>query len=48
VTISQSSRSELRQSEATARESTIVNGTIQITFFHSEPDLRTEIPAVPG
>lgn len=25
-----------------------VAGSIQITFFHHEPDLRLEVPAVPG
>jgi hypothetical protein len=48
IAISRSSLAELRQSATTARASTIVNGTVQITFFHSEPDLKTEIPAVPG
>jgi len=26
----------------------ILGGTIQITFIHNEPDLRIEVPAVPG
>lgn len=25
-----------------------VRGTLQVTFIHSEPDLRLEVPAVPG
>lgn len=26
----------------------ILDGTIQITFIHNEPDLRIDVPAVPG
>jgi hypothetical protein len=25
-----------------------LNGTLQITFIHNEPDLRTEVPHIPG
>ena len=25
-----------------------VSGTLQITFIHNEPDLRIEVPAIPG
>lgn len=25
-----------------------VAGTVQVTFIHNEPDLRVEVPAVPG
>ncbi len=25
-----------------------VTGTLQISFFHDEPDLRIEVPAIPG
>ena len=25
-----------------------VTGTLQITFIHNEPDLRIEVPAIPG
>jgi hypothetical protein len=29
-------------------DSADVTGTLQITFIHNEPDLRIEVPAIPG
>jgi hypothetical protein len=31
-----------------AESSAHASGTLQITFIHNEPDLRIEVPAVPG
>lgn len=31
-----------------ASERADVAGTLQITFMHNEPDLRIEVPAIPG
>lgn len=33
--------------DSTLKEQELV-GTLQITFVHNEPDLRRDIPAVPG
>jgi hypothetical protein len=33
--------------DASAEEGEIV-GTLQISFFHDEPDLRIELPPIPG
>ena len=37
----------MEQLNAEARASE-VTGTLQITFFHEEPDLRIEVPPIPG
>jgi hypothetical protein len=37
----------LEQLEEKARASE-VTGTLEITFIHNEPDLRIEVPLIPG
>jgi hypothetical protein len=40
-----SKRTEQLEAEAEASE---VAGTLEITFIHNEPDLRIEVPPIPG
>jgi len=46
--ISESDDSFSRVCDQTASEGADVAGTLQITFIHNEPDLRIEVPSIPG
>jgi hypothetical protein len=39
---------DFNRAEPAASAGSDVLGTLQITFVHDEPDLRIEVPAVPG
>lgn len=39
---------ECNESAGEASQTTDVAGTLQITFIHNEPDLKIEVPRIPG
>ena len=39
---------ERQESAAENSQPTDIAGTLQITFIHSEPDLKIEVPRIPG
>ena len=43
--LAQQSRAEQLPAEEGASE---VIGTLEVTFIHDEPDLRIEVPTIPG
>lgn len=46
--LSQESLEQLMPTKESILEQKDLVGTLQITFIHNEPDLRREVPAVPG
>jgi hypothetical protein len=39
---------EHKEPAAEHPQATVISGSLQITFIHNEPDLRIEVPRIPG